>query len=216
MGHWKMATQSDELPVYGFFKLNFMVYLICVIWLLIILIVPYIEPEGSIDFGDSKFDAVGSNEHFSDIERMNNPFVRAVYHSGDRMCHTKGSRSFYINSNQMAYCARDIGVFIGFVIGAAISSFVIIDLKWYLVVFGIAPIGLDGGIQLITNYESNNIMRILTGSLAGMITMIAFGLIIYEISRTVQYKLEYKAWAKKYLNPPVAKKIENEGPKIEE
>ena len=31
----------------------------------------------------------------------------------------------------------------------------------------IIPIGLDGGIQLLTDYESNNILRLLTGAIFG-------------------------------------------------
>jgi uncharacterized membrane protein len=193
-----MIPQQNQLPIFGFFKLNFILYLICVIWLLIIVIVPTAIPKDTVDLGE--LGMVGENEHFFEIEDINNPFVRSVYHSGDSMCHLKASRSLFINSNQMPYCARDFGVFLGFAIGAAISTFVIIDLKWWLLVVGLAPIGLDGGIQLLTSYQSNNPLRIFTGTLAGIVTMIAMGLIIFEISQLVKYKLEYRAWSKKYGN----------------
>ena len=193
-----MLGLDRQLPMLGFFKLNFIVYLFCVVWLIILIVVTIVEPEDSIHFGDSdKQDIVGEDEHYYDIEQLQNPFARIVYHSGDRMCHMKESRSFLINSNQMPYCARCFGIFLGFAIGAAITTFVIMDLKWWLLVIGLAPIGLDGGIQMITSYESNNIFRILTGSLAGIVTMIAVGLITFELSSIGKIWMSKRIWLKR-------------------
>ena len=186
---------QDRLPILGFFKLNFILYLVCVVWLLIILIVPVAMPKGTIDFGDTGY--VGYSEHYNEIQAFNNPFVESVYNSGDRMCHMKSSRSLFINDNQMPYCARCFGVFFGFALGAAIASFIIVELKWWMLVIGLGPIGLDGGIQLISNYESINFIRIITGSLAGVVTMMAMGLIIYEISDVIKRWLAYRMWVKR-------------------
>jgi len=191
--------RPDRLIImFGFFKLNFIIYLICVIWLLIIIISPLALEPDFIRFGDEGY--VGEDEHYSTIETIQNPFIRSVYHSGDRMCHMKESRSFFLNENQMPYCARCFGIFLGFAIGAAITSFVLIDLRWWMLVIGLGPIGLDGGLQLITSYESNNIFRILTGSLAGIITMIAVGLMIMELSNMSKQWMMNRIWAKKYRN----------------
>jgi len=37
------------------------------------------------------------------------------------------------------------------------------------VLAGLVPIGVDGGLQLVTEYESNNLLRVATGLLAGMV-----------------------------------------------
>ena len=111
----------------------------------------------------------------------------------------KESRSFLLNSNQMPYCARCFGIFLGFAIGAGIITFVIIDLKWWLLVVGLLPIGLDGGLQFITDYESNNILRLFTGSLAGIVTLIAVGLITVELSNLFKQQMINSILHKRYL-----------------
>jgi uncharacterized membrane protein len=181
---------------FGFYKLNFILYLICVVWFLLLIVAPASIPSDTIDLGDDGM--VGMDEHFDTIETIQNPMVEAIYHSGDSMCHLKNSRSLFINSNQMPYCARDVGIFFGFVVGAGIAVFVKVDLKWWLLVIGLVPIGLDGGIQLITSYESNNVLRIITGSLAGIVTMLALGLIIIELSQDIKVWLINRAWAEKF------------------
>ena len=192
-----MLEQYTQFPRFGFFKLNFILYLICVVWLLIFIISPMVEP---IHFGDEgRYDMVGEDEHYYDIEKFQNTFVKSVYHSGDRMCHMKESRSFLLNSNQMPYCARCFGIFLGFAIGAGIITFVIIDLKWWLLVVGLLPIGLDGGLQFITDYESNNILRLFTGSLAGIVTLIAVGLITVELSNLFKQQMINSILHKRYL-----------------
>jgi uncharacterized membrane protein len=45
---------------------------------------------------------------------------------------------------------------------------------------------------LITDYESTNIMRFLTGSLAGIVTGIALGYIVSEIGTIVVLKRQIK------------------------
>ena len=47
-----------------------------------------------------------------------NPIAAFVYAFGDLNCHQKSERSWEINGNQMAVCARDVGLFLGLAIGA--------------------------------------------------------------------------------------------------
>ena len=171
------------------------------IWLLLILIVPAVSEPGTIQFQEfdefeNPIGKVGFSEYHNDIEKIQNPLSRAVYNSGDRMCHMKSSRSFSINDNQMPYCARCFGIFLGFAIGAGFATFIVIDLKLWLLVVGLVPIGLDGGLQLVTSYESNNFFRVITGSLAGFVTVMAVGLITLEISKSVKYWLMKREWTK--------------------
>ena len=84
----------------------------------------------------------------------------------------------------------------GFAIGAGFATFIVIDLKLWLLVVGLVPIGLDGGLQLVTSYESNNFFRVITGSLAGFVTVMAVGLITLEISKSVKYWLMKREWTK--------------------
>ena len=198
-----MIGTEDPLPMFGFFKINFIIYLFCMIWLLLILIVPAMSEPGTIQFQEfdefeNPIGKVGFSEYYNDIEKINNPLSRAVYHSGDRMCHMKSSRSFSINDNQMPYCARCFGIFLGFAIGAGFATFIVIDLNLWLLIVGLVPIGLDGGLQLVTSYESNNFFRVITGSLAGFVTVMAVGLITLEISKSVKYWLMKRQWSKQY------------------
>ena len=43
-----------------------------------------------------------------------------VYAIGDILCHQEGARTFFLNSNQLPFCIRDVGLLIGFVIGLAV------------------------------------------------------------------------------------------------
>jgi uncharacterized membrane protein len=178
-----------QFPIFGFYKINFIIYLVCVTWLIILIITPAVIPPDTIIFDNKGF--VGIDEHYHQIETIDNTFVRVVYHSGDQMCHQKSSRSLIVCENQMSYCARCFGIFFGLALGAAIATFVWIDLKWWLLVLGIIPIGLDGGLQLITTYESNNLLRLVTGSLLGIVTMLAVGLVVIELSEFAKLKLKY-------------------------
>lgn len=184
-----------QFPIFGFYKINFILYLICVTWLIVLIITPAILPPDTIAFDN--YGLVGPDEHFTEIEVIDNPFVREVYHSGDQLCHQKSARSLYICENQMSYCARCFGIFLGLAIGAAIATFVWIDLKWWLLLLGIIPIGLDGGLQLITSYESNNVLRIFTGTLLGVVTMLAVGLVVIELSEFTKLRLKFKKFKNK-------------------
>jgi uncharacterized membrane protein len=80
---------------------------------------------------------------------------------------------------KMPVCSRDIGLYGAMLIGAVIYPFVrrledryVYPAIWLVV--AIVPLGLDGGVQLISEigllpfvYESTNFMRLLTGAIAG-------------------------------------------------
>ena len=79
-------------------------------------------------------------------------------------------------------CARDIGIYGAMLLGALAYPFVfkLDELKFLppiILVLAIVPIGLDGGIQflsdvginLIGNYESTNLIRLITGGIAGFV-----------------------------------------------
>ena len=189
--------QPGTMPTFGFFKINFLIFIVCISWVIVLLITPAIAAEDTIHFGPKGF--TGLDEHYQEIENIDNPFSRVVYHSGDRMCHMKEPRSLTINGNQMSYCSRCFAIFFGLALGAAITSFVVFDLKWWLLLVGIIPIGLDGGLQLITPYESNNVLRLFTGGLFGAVTTLTLGIVMVEFSQSAKYWMTNKIWYKNYM-----------------
>ena len=126
-----------------------------------------------------------------------NPVWAFVYGFGDLNCHQKHERSWEINGNQMPVCTRDVGIFLGLFAGAllfgwrglnrwtirdsflsvfpdhALESIYLADRRMFamLVVIGIGlgPMAVDGFTQMLTDYESNNPLRILTGIAAGAV-----------------------------------------------
>lgn len=86
-------------------------------------------------------------------------------------CHQLPERSFFIKGYQMPVCARCTGIIIGYIVGI-ITLFFNVTLNIFTCLLLIVPMVLDGSIQYLTSYRSNNIKRIITGLLSG------FGLIL--------------------------------------
>ena len=126
-----------------------------------------------------------------------NPVFGFVYAFGDINCHQKHDRSWSINENQMPVCARDVGIFMGFFMGSlffrlrglnrwtvrdsflsvfdddSIKSVYLNDGRMRLMLLflalGIVPMAIDGFTQLLTQYESTNMVRVITGFMAGFV-----------------------------------------------
>ncbi len=133
------------------------------VWLLLVLLSPFLVEYGSINnLSGSVFSLDNLNE-FSDF----NPVARIVYILGDVNCHQIEERSFFLNENQMPFCARDTGIFIGLFSGTLIALLIAIRIKLHLLFLGILPLIIDGSFQELTGYASTNVMRVATGILAG-------------------------------------------------
>ena len=126
-----------------------------------------------------------------------NPIAATVYAIGDLNCHQKFERSWEINGNQLAVCTRDIGILFGFVACSLlwqrrglnrwtirdtflsifsddlIEEFYYDDLRMLvrtgILAIGLGPMAIDGFTQLLTSYESTNLLRIITGIPAGFV-----------------------------------------------
>lgn len=99
------------------------------------------------------------------------------------MCHQMPSRSLFVFGAQMPVCARDFGIYFGMLAGALLFPFVFGVksrklLPVWILVGAMIPIGLDGGIQLlsefvslplIVTYESTNFVRVVTGLFIGVV-----------------------------------------------
>ncbi len=96
-----------------------------------------------------------------------------------------GRHQVIFNGNSMGYkipvCSRDIAIYLAMLIGIMLYPFLYkldsqhMPNKWILVAAAI-PIGLDGGIQLLSDvglipftYESTNTIRLLTGAVVGIV-----------------------------------------------
>jgi uncharacterized membrane protein len=161
------SLQRAEAPVLILFTL----------WLLWVLVAPFTLPPGSVTDLSGK---VGTIDNANQIEDMN-PFAMAIYWLGDANCHQLASRSYYLNGNEMPFCARDFGLFLGMALGMALAFVIKARPPFLLIILGFVPMALDGGIQLLTSYESTNIVRLVTGALAGVSVAFLIHLIAMNI-----------------------------------
>ncbi len=145
---------------------------------LLLVIAPLLEPPGTVNFGENGI--VGEFEHSQNISRMQNPISKAVYTFGDWECHQHASRSYFLNGNQMPVCSRCTGIFLSISVFALIFVFFRIKMPFWVIIALIVPLALDGGIQMISSYESTNITRLITGILAGFATIAALDAIIED------------------------------------
>lgn len=120
---------------------------------------------------------VGRVDNRETLDAMN-PVAAAVYWLGDTNCHQISSRSYSYGGNQMPFCARDLGIFAGLALGFTVALRRRPVLSLPLVLLALVPIGLDGTIQLLTDYESTNPRRLITGLLAGGVTGWALTIIL--------------------------------------
>ena len=121
------------------------------------------------------------------INNMTAPW-NSIYGCGDRLCHQKADRSFFINGNEMPFCARCTAIWLGLAIGLGFMVFYRIELNEkfiFLILLGLVPIGIDGLFQLFGFWESNNVVRLITGLLVGIICGIAIGIIIDEVNEII-------------------------------
>lgn len=92
-------------------------------------------------------------------------------------CHCRADRSFFYKHKQFPICARCTGELIGIII--SIPTIILNGVfSFKLTLLMSVPILLDGFLQLKTKYESNNIKRLITGILFGLI----FFSLIYNIN----------------------------------
>lgn len=131
--------------------------------LVAILMAPLTLPAGSIGGLDG---SIGSLDHGDDLNDVPWP-QRAVYLLGDVNCHQQADRSFFVNDNQMPFCARDLGLLAGAVAGLLLFILLGRRVPWTWLFALLVPMAVDGVAQAITDYESSNLLRLLTGALAG-------------------------------------------------
>jgi uncharacterized membrane protein len=161
-------------------SLVFVFFLLFSIWVTLQFLAPFALPAGSVpDLSGS----VGVSDNGQVIQNMSFPW-NAVYASGDSLCHQQAARSLFFNGNQMPYCARCTAIWLGLAVGLGFMVFYTIDLDekfLLLMLLSLVPIGIDGVGQLLGYWQSTNLIRVLTGLLAGGVSGAAIGVILDEI-----------------------------------
>jgi len=151
--HPRGALQRAESTMLAFF----------LFFTLLVFLVPFTLAPGQVTDLSGR---VGNIDNGDQLASMN-PLAAAIYWLGDANCHQIAERSFFLNGNQMPFCARDVSIFAGLVIGSALALFAIPRPNLWLVMLGFVPIALDGGAQIMLDYQSSNLLRAITGLLAG-------------------------------------------------
>lgn len=132
----------------------------------------------------------GISDNKNKIKDLGFPWS-TIYQLGDILCHQREDRSFFINDNQMPFCARCTAILVGITVGIVFMFFYTIKLDnrfLYLILIGIIPIGIDGLGQLFGAWESSNLVRVITGSLIGFVCGIAICVIIDELLEVIKKK----------------------------
>jgi uncharacterized membrane protein len=145
-------------------KVKRAIFVLCTIWLLLVITAPFTIPARSVT---DLSGVVGDLDNYPTIEKMN-PYAAAIYFAGDLNCHQRADRSFFLNENEMPFCSRDLGLFLGLSLGMLIALALAPRFNIFLTGVLALPIVIDGGLQLISSYSSNNMVRFVTGVLGGV------------------------------------------------
>lgn len=176
-------------------------FAIAVVLLALQFVAPLTLPPHTVEGLEGRANVVDYQDKWDDLS----PIHAAIYWFGDLNCHQFYYRSYTLNDNQLPMCVRDIGVFIGLSIGFLLLLFV--EPTWsvlgttlqvipsrlrepllkrvgdqgtafLLIVVCLVPLGVDGFVQALTSYESDNLKRLLTGIPAGALAGIFIGGVI--------------------------------------
>ena len=159
--------------------ISFIPFSLLFIWVLLLFLTPLTESPHTIYLGNQGKVSMIDNSPYIKMH-IHNEIARLVYLSGDFMCHQHADRSLFINGNQMPYCARCTGIFLGLTLGALIGALFRVKISFSLYILSILPLGIDGTVQLLTSYTSSNLIRMITGSLTGAFTSLVFWYVYYD------------------------------------
>ncbi|EMR75433.1 putative membrane protein [Thermoplasmatales archaeon SCGC AB-540-F20] len=163
-----------------FRNLTFVLFTLFSLWISLQFLAPLAISENSVQ-DLSGLVAVSDNDYT--INNMDFPW-NLVYSAGDRLCHQKAERSFFVNDNQMPFCSRCTAIWLGLAVGLGFMVFYRIELNErfvFAILIGLVPIGADGVGQLLGFWESTNAIRVITGLLIGVLCGVAIGVIMDEI-----------------------------------
>ena len=170
-----------------FSKVVIIFFAIFLIWFLLQLFAPLALPPGSVT-DLTGITVVEDNKVLMD--EMPFPW-NSIYGCGDRICHEIAERSFFINGNQMPFCARCTAIWLGLAIGVGFMIFFKVELNEkfiFVIIIGTIPIAIDGLGQLFGLWVSTNLIRVITGLLIGILCGAAIGIIVDEVKTIRSFK----------------------------
>lgn len=85
-------------------------------------------------------------------------------------CHRLPHRSFFWKGKQFPVCARCTGIHVGY-ISMFLFVFNLIAINFWFSLLLMVPTYLDGFVQALSDYESKNWRRFITGIFSGIGTM---------------------------------------------
>jgi uncharacterized membrane protein len=177
------------------------IFFLTLAWVLALFLSPFTIPPGTVSGLDGNSNRIDHGTVWADMP----VYDQVIYYFGDATCHQKSDRTFYINGNQMAVCARDIAIYMGLLIGLFAAMLIsystslsrtfmnifpkrlrdFVDQKvgrkmfaFLFVVLLFAPLAIDGTVQLMTAYESTNLVRLITGTPLGFAAGYIIGVMI--------------------------------------
>jgi uncharacterized membrane protein len=68
----------------------------------------------------------------------------------------------------MPFCARCTAIFVGLVVGMLVALWLNPKVSLLMLALLALPVVIDGGLQLVSSYQSTNLLRVVTGLLAGI------------------------------------------------
>ncbi len=164
------------------FKFSLWVFslaLLFLFWAFMIILAPLVEPPNTIYLGDDGKTVI--MDHGKEISKMKTNLARITYKIGDFICHQHASRSFFINGNQMPVCSRCTAIFVTFAITLLIYSFMSFRIPEIVYIVLLIPLMVDGGVQLLTPYESTNLIRAITGAMTGFGSAAIFAVVLKDL-----------------------------------
>lgn len=212
-GHPKPSGKISIISRLFESKALFVLFIISLLWMISLFAVPFMIPPGTV----VNLDGYANRVDYGPLWDTLPPLAKVIYFIGDAECHQISERTIYLNGNQMPVCARDVSIFLFLTMGLFVGIFVrrnyylsrgllsvfpkrfrdsvnrTIGARWFAVLFIILcflPLALDGGLQLVSGYESNNVVRFLTGLPAGLIVGLLLAVMIKSIRATKEYKEE--------------------------
>lgn len=182
----------------------FAVLVLNLLWTASLFLAPYTVPAGSF-YGE---DMGGANALDYGSTWASFPlYAQVVYAFGDIQCHQMFTRSFALNGNQLPIDARMTSMYVFANLGVVAAMFaapststgrVILNALparvrrglgrigaeragGLVMLVGLLPIAVDGFTQLLTPYESTNLMRVITGAPGGFVGGLLIGAMLVSI-----------------------------------
>jgi uncharacterized membrane protein len=171
------------------------------VWLALVVLSPLLVPSNTLKDLSGVVGGHENERQFKNIDSL----PHAIYWLGDAECHQLANRSYFLNGNQMPFCARDVGLFLGLVLGLGFAAFVRWKIHPVLVLVGLVPIAIDGGLQFVSSYESTNPLRLATGTLAGLVLALLLAHFLFVIEED---RARPKPLPAEPLNPQEKKTIQ--------